>query len=188
MSSPSRPPLPAFRGALLTGVVVALSAVSACTVQPLYSSDPLSATGQSAVVADLSSISIKPVDTRYAQEVRNHLIFLFNGGAGQPATAKYTLTLKVSSLIQSAAQIQTARQNEPTAGTVTMTATYVLTDTAGGKPVAVGKRQMISQFDSPRQEFAVLRAQRDAENRAARELADLLRLSIATNLSRLPLQ
>ena len=36
--------------------------------------------------------------TRYAQEVRNHLIFLFNGGSGQPAAARYTLTLVVTAL------------------------------------------------------------------------------------------
>lgn len=186
MSSPSRPLRSTFRGALLSGLLVAVAAMSACTVRPLYSSDPLSPTGKSAVAADLSTISIKPVDTRYGQELRNHLIFLFNGGAGQPAAAKYTLTLSVRSQIQSAAEIQTARQNEPTAGTATLTATYVLADAATAKPVAVGKRQITSSFDSPRQEFAVLRAQRDAENRAARELANLLQLAIAENLSRLP--
>ena len=35
--------------------------------------------------ATLASIGIKPVETRYGQEVRNQLIFLFGGGAGEPA-------------------------------------------------------------------------------------------------------
>ena len=39
-------------------------------------------------------------------------------------------------------------------------------------------------YDVPLQEFAAIRAERDAENRAARELAELLRLVIAQDLER----
>ncbi|TIR45334.1 MAG: hypothetical protein E5X53_37300, partial [Mesorhizobium sp.] len=72
--------------------------------------------------------------------------------------------------------------DEPTAGTVTLTANYVLTDAKTGKTIATGRRSIASSYDRPRQEFATYRAQIDAENRAARELADLLRLSIAQDL------
>ena len=73
-------------------------------------------------------------------------------------------------------------ENEATAGTVTLTASYALTDAKTGTTIATGKRSITSSFDKPRQEFASYRAQIDAENRAARELADLLRLSIAQDL------
>jgi LPS-assembly lipoprotein len=52
--------------------------------------------------------------------------------------------------------------------------------------VSNGDRQFSASYDVPRQEFAAVRAQRDAENRAARELAELLRLAIAQDLSRAP--
>ena len=158
-------------------LAAALPLISACTVRPLYSNTADAV--QPGVTADLSSISIKPVETRYAQELRNHLIFAFNGGAGQPAAARYTLTLFVTAVNESGAVVQIANENEPTAGTVIMTARYQITDTASGDKVADGRRQISSAYDVPRQEFAAIRAQRDAENRAARELAELLKLAIA---------
>ncbi|MBW8908060.1 MAG: hypothetical protein JF620_03345 [Mesorhizobium sp.] len=165
------------------GMVAALALVSACTVRPLYSSQPLSPGSQLSASAELGSISIKPVNTRYAQQVRNNLIFAFGQGSGQPASPAYILDLGVTELVESAAtvQIQT-EEDEPTAGTVTLTANYVLRDTATNTVVAVGKRSVPSSFDRPLQEYAAYRAQIDAENRAARELAEFLRLSIAQDL------
>ncbi|MBZ9844929.1 MULTISPECIES: LPS assembly lipoprotein LptE [unclassified Mesorhizobium] len=174
-----------LRGRLaLCGMAAALALVSACTVRPLYSSQPLSP-GSLSASAELGSISIKPVNTRYAQQVRNNLIFAFGQGSGEPASPAYTLDLGVTELVESAAIVQVQTQeDEPTAGTVTLTANYVLRDTATNTVIAVGKRSIPSSFDRPRQEFAAYRAQIDAENRAARELADLLRLSIAQDLAR----
>jgi LPS-assembly lipoprotein len=42
----------------------------------------------------------------------------------------------------------------------------------------------MSSFDVPRQSFAEMRAEIDAQNRAARELAQLLQLAIAQDLSK----
>jgi LPS-assembly lipoprotein len=175
-----------LRGRLaVCGVVAALALVSACTVRPLYSNQPLSPGSQLSASAELSSIGIKPVNTRYAQQVRNNLIFAFGQGSGEPASPAYTLDLGVTELVESAAIVQVQTQeDEPTAGTVTLTANYVLRDTATNTVIAVGKRSIPSSFDRPRQEFAAYRAQIDAENRAARELADLLRLSIAQDLAK----
>ena len=117
--------------------------------------------------------------------MRNNLIFAFGQGSGEPASPAYTLDLGVTELVESAAIVQVQTQeDEPTAGTVTLTANYVLRDTATNTVIAVGKRSIPSSFDRPRQEFAAYRAQIDAENRAARELADLLRLSIAQDLAK----
>ncbi|MDX8518978.1 LPS assembly lipoprotein LptE [Mesorhizobium dulcispinae] len=173
-----------LRRAALCGLVASLALVSACTVRPLYSSAPLTVGSTVGAAAELASISIKPVGTRYGQQVRNNLIFAFSQGSGEPASPAYTLDLGVTELIESAAivQVQT-EEDEPTAGTVTLTANYVLRD-ATGAVVAVGKRSIPSSFDRPRQEFAAYRAQIDAENRAARELADLLRLAVAQDLAR----
>ncbi|MDG4879410.1 LPS assembly lipoprotein LptE [Mesorhizobium sp. WSM4935] len=175
-----------LRGRLaVCGMAAALALVSACTVRPLYSSQPLSPGSQLSASAELASIAIKPVSTRYAQQVRNNLIFAFGQGSGEPASPAYTLDLGVTELVESAAIVQVQTQeDEPTAGTVTLTANYVLRDTATNTVIAVGKRSIPSSFDRPRQEFAAYRAQIDAENRAARELADLLRLSIAQDLAK----
>jgi LPS-assembly lipoprotein len=49
--------------------------------------------------------------------------------------------------------------------------------------VATGRRNMSSSIDVPRQQYAALRAQNDAQQRAARELAQLLRFAIAQDLA-----
>ncbi|UVK39894.1 hypothetical protein LHFGNBLO_001308 [Mesorhizobium sp. AR10] len=172
-----------LRRMALSGLIASVALVSACTVRPLYSSAPLTAGSQVGAAAELASISIKPVKTRYAQQVRNNLIFALAGGAGEPASPVYTLDLGVTELVESAALVQVQTdEDEPTAGTVTLTAGYVLTDAKTGAVIATGRRSVPSSFDRPLQEFAAYRAQIDAENRAARELADLLRLSIAQDL------
>ncbi|MER8395038.1 LPS assembly lipoprotein LptE [Mesorhizobium sp. M0045] len=171
------------RRIVLCGLLASVALVSACTVRPLYSSAPLVAGSQVGAAAELASISVKPVKTRYAQQVRNNLIFALGQGAGEPASPVYSLDLGVSELVESAAIEQvTTDEDEPTAGTVTLTANYVLSDAKTGTVIARGKRSIPSSYDRPRQEFASYRAQIDAENRAARELADVLRLSIAQDL------
>ncbi|MER8723908.1 LPS assembly lipoprotein LptE [Mesorhizobium sp. M1027] len=171
------------RRIVLCGLLALVALVSACTVRPLYSSAPLVAGSQVGAAAELASISVKPVKTRYAQQVRNNLIFALGQGAGEPASPVYSLDLGVSELVESAAIEQvTTDEDEPTAGTVTLTANYVLSDAKTGTVIARGKRSIPSSYDRPRQEFASYRAQIDAENRAARELADVLRLSIAQDL------
>jgi LPS-assembly lipoprotein len=67
---------------LILGPLLALLLItSACTVRPLYGE----ASGSIGAGGGLGSIAVNPVTSRYAQEVRNHLIFGLNGGAGQPA-------------------------------------------------------------------------------------------------------
>ncbi len=174
-------------GSLRTVASIALISTTilaaACTVHPLYSDGPDSADVATHTTTQLTSINIKPVNTRYSQEVRNHLIFLFNYGAGQPDAAPYLMALSVDLLTEDALFAQVACQDdEPTSGTVTLTATYVVTKISTGKIVASGKRNITSSYDRLRQEFANMRAQRDAENRAARQLAEVLRLAIVQEM------
>lgn len=179
MSLPDRCP----SGMKLIGaalVAVALLAINACTVRPLHG-DAVVAGGDT-MTAALSAVEVKPVDTRQALEVRNHLIFLLTRGTGQPASPRWLMDLRVTSRTASTATVQIATDNEPSAGTVTMTASYSVTDVASGEVVSKGKRVTTASFDRLRQEFATMRAERDAENRAARELAELLRLALVHDL------
>ena len=163
-------------------VAAALLAAGGCTVRPLYG-DAGIAGGQGAS-ASLAAIEVKPVSTRQALEVRNHLIFLLSGGAGQPAAPTYVLELSVTSATTAAATVQVATDNEPSAGTVTVKAVYTLRDAGSGDFISSGTRSTSASFDRLRQEFATMRAERDAENRAARELAELLRLAIVHDLEK----
>jgi LPS-assembly lipoprotein len=135
-------------------------------------------------VAKVESIAIAPVSTRQAQEVRNQLIFMFSGGKGSPANPSYNMDLVVSSYSSAAAVIQSGTtEQSPTSSLLNMIAIYAVRDNATGQVVARGKRQVASAYDVPGQEFAAMRALRDAEDRAARELAEQVRLAVAQQLA-----
>jgi LPS-assembly lipoprotein len=158
----------------------ALLGLTGCQVRPLYATGP---SGAGASVLS-RSISVNEVTSRYAQEVRNQLIFLLNGGAGEPAEAIYKVELGVTKRVTTVAVV-TPRTGESraTAGAVVLGSNYVITDAATGSKVAAGTREISASFDNPRQQFAQLRAERDAEDRAARELAEALKLAIAADLA-----
>ncbi|MCT8999334.1 LPS assembly lipoprotein LptE [Chelativorans intermedius] len=162
-----------------SGLLLALAA--GCTVRPLLAEAPPGAAVRE--TARLDAVSVAPVSTRPAQQVRNHLIFLLHGGAGEPANPGYRLELDVTSRVGSAVDIQSGGEDEPTAGTVTLTGRYRLIDSITGEPVSAGTQSVSAGFDRPRQEFAVLRAERNAQDRAARELAEFIHLAIARDLA-----
>lgn len=163
--------------------------VAGCTVQPLYSPAASSAVGgvSDSVKSRLASIKVDDVDTIYGQAVRNRLIFGLAGGAGEPANPAYRLALGLQMQNLSAVEVDVgdAKEGRPSAGTVRMTSNYVLRDNTG-KVVASGRRQVSASYDRPRQEFANLRAQRDAQQRAAKELAQFLLLSLAQDVQKIP--
>lgn len=180
----------------VAGLAVASAvAVSGCTVQPLYggataSIAPGEPTGRVASIAvkEIASgaTSAREVDSRPTQEVRNHLIFGLNGGAGQPASPRYLMELLVQQSTNETATVQRSRNdNEPSAGVVKLTGTYKLVDPVTTEIVATGTRSASAAFDRPVQLFAEARAVRDAENRAARELAAFLQLAVMQDLARL---
>ncbi len=177
---------------LLSVCVVGMALIAGgCQVRPLYS-DPGPVGSTSAGVAGsvrsrLASVEVNPAADRVTQEVRNNLIFLFGGGAGEPVHPAYTMQLSIVSQNLSLALIQNAtndRSGQPTAGLIRMTGNYVLTRISDGQVVGRGSRMIAANYDAPRQRYAVERAYRDAYNRAAREIAEALHLSVAQDLTK----
>jgi LPS-assembly lipoprotein len=164
--------VPVMRAGALAAL---LPLLAACLYRPLYGETGL----HSAV--DLSQVEVAPVDTRVGQQVRNHLVFLFDGGRGEAARA-YTLNLRVTSVNSQFAAVRNVR--DATAGTVTVTVGYELVNPAKGERVAAGSRVASASYDRTQQSFANERAVIDAENRAAREAAEQLRLAVAADLGR----
>lgn len=149
--------------------------LSAC--QPLYTS-PDGSIGSSN--SALSSISVTQVDTRTAQQVRNHLIFLLSSGI-TPLNPAYELKIRVSSNATTSASRLDATGK--TAGSVLTTVSYELYDTSKNAVSYRGKRSASASFDQTSQSFANERAKRDAENRSAKAVAEQIRLAIAGDLS-----
>lgn len=158
--------------------VVALTALLAgCQVRPLYSE-------KDGVGQRLGAIAFSEPSTRVGQQVRNQLVFLTSGGAGEPAKADYEVELTVTSVETNILLDQSTAAPSP--GRVVVTANYTIKQTSDGKVVKTGSRAVTALLDIPAQEFAELRAIRDAENRGAREVAELVRADLAGALARLP--
>lgn len=159
---------------MLAGVAL-LGALAGCQVRPLYSTE-------SGTEGKLASISISEASGRVEQQVRNDLIFLFSGGAGETQNAVYHLEMGVTT--KTAGVLNDVKTDTARSGRVTVTADYNLTRAESGETLASGKRSAVAMVDFPAQEFAKLRAIRDAENRGARELAELIRADVASALAR----
>lgn len=163
------------RLAKLVAGIALFGALAGCQVRPLYSTGAGTDT-------KLAAVAISEADDRVEQQVRNDLIFLFAGGAGEAQNAIYHLELNVS--VRNIGVLIDVTDDIPRAGRIVVSADYNLTKTESGETLASGKRSTVALVDFPVQEFAKLRAVRDAENRAARELAELIRADIASALAR----
>lgn len=164
-----------LRVAGLAAGLCALFALSGCQVKPLYATDNVT---QQA----MASIDFSEADDRVELEVRNNLVFLAGGGASEPAAPEYDVDFNVTT--RYIGVLLDLKTDLPRAGRVELRADFTLKRHATGEILRTGKRRTVALVDYPDQEFAKIRATRDAENRAARELAELMRADIASWLGR----
>jgi len=151
---------------------VAILFLAACTVQPVYGPAP----GGEAVSKTLRSIAIEPVDTRVGQVVRNRLLFYLTGG-GVPADPQYRMNLRVTS---TETALGITREGTAPVYSVTVTASYTLYKIGSDEIVLRETARGTASYDRYSQNFANIRALRDAENRAAEVAASEIRLRVAS--------
>ncbi|MGG7517929.1 LPS assembly lipoprotein LptE [Allorhizobium undicola] len=163
------------RRALLLVSLGLVTALAGCQVRPLYSEDK-------STRRMLASISFSAAKDRVGQEVRNRLIFLAAGGQGEPAHPEYLVDMNVQT--QSQDVLYDSSADKATAGRVTVSADYTLKKATDGSVLRIAHRQSVALLDLPTQEFAKLRAKRDAEDRAAHELAELISADLAAVLAK----
>lgn len=149
--------------------LLCLGLLAGCQAQPLYGS----------MGGNTQSISVSEADSRVEQVVRNELVLGF-GGEQQNGT--YQLDLNVSSGVSGL--LPGGLDNEFSAARTTVTATYVLKSASTGDTIKSGSRFADAQLDLPSQNFAQERAKLEAENRAARQVAALVRADVAAALAR----
>ncbi|NKB51574.1 MAG: hypothetical protein GKR97_05015 [Rhizobiaceae bacterium] len=169
----------------LVGAVGLMMLLASCTIKPLNATRAASeasdnGTSQS-VAAVMKTIAVSPVNERVAQQVRNNLMFELNGGQLEPG-GNLHLSLKVVTGSRSLAIENNSLS--PTSAQVAVTATYHLTNTITRDDVSSGTRRGVASFDKTPQKFANERAQRDAENRAAKDVARQIRLAIGQSLAK----
>jgi LPS-assembly lipoprotein len=174
-----------LRGIARLPAALAVAALAgACAFQPLYGEH--SPTAGPAVVERLGGVNVLPINAangtpqaRVALELRNALIFDLTGGSGALAPT-HDLKIAFSPTRQQViVDVVTGRAEIENFG---IDATYTLTDLATKKPVVTASTFARVSYDIPgqQQRFASARGLRDAENRAAKVIADQIRTRLAS--------
>src|SRR5215475_11877307 len=171
-----------------TFIPIGLAGLVGGCFQPLYAEHPLpvGAAGNPGVVGQLRAVDVAAIDApagsrlaRVSVNVRNELIYdLTGGGGGFSPTHRLDVKL-VATQLQVIVDINTAR---PDVNNYGIDSTYTLTELATGRVVVKGQTFARVSYNIPGQEqrFAGERGLRDAENRAAKEIAENIRSRLAS--------
>ena len=163
-----------MRTALLLrfGLALALSGSLAACLQPVNTPS----WGRAGVSGShFADINVSRIDGFLGHILQSELVFLFGNGAHNP-NARYALNVKTTS--SKATSIVDNFNASVQSVSVQVEAVYELKDTTTGKLKGSGKTFASSSYDRSSQRFATLRAQRDAEEKAAKLLAERLRIII----------
>src|SRR5882757_7640177 len=166
--------------------VAALAALTAGCFQPMYAEH---ADGTPGLREKLMGVEIPPVDkanasreARVGVEIRNALAFkLYGTATGRPPTHKLVLRFNTS---RSSLMVDT-NTALPTSENYGIDAQFNLVEIASNKSVMTGTTFSRVSYDMPGsyQRFARARAFRDAEDRAAQEVADNIQTRLASFFS-----
>lgn len=167
-----------------SAAALAVAALAGGCFQPLYGEH--SPTGGAVLRDQLSAVDVVQIkapqgtdEARIAVDIRNALLYDFTGG-GYPAPPTHRLIISISST--KASIIVDVATSRPDIENYGLNATYSMTEIATGKTVVTGQTFARVSYDIPGQEqrFARLRGLRDAENRAAKVIADNIRSRLAS--------
>jgi LPS-assembly lipoprotein len=165
MSLPSR--------ALAALALAALIALPGCTVRPLYATTP---TGAGGPQADLPAIDVQTPITRTEQVYRNNLLFGLSGGADAPSP-RYGLVYRMTVREQ---EIGVERgTGTPNLYQLTGGVSFLLKEIATGESLFGASVTSLDTYTRSSQNFANIRARRDAEERLAKALAQLTQARLA---------
>jgi LPS-assembly lipoprotein len=173
---------PGLRIAARLGVIAVLAALTTGCFHPMYAEH---ADGSPALRDKLMGVELLPIkkpnaspDARIGVEIRNALAFkLYGGATGAPPTHQLKIRFSTtrSSLMLGA---NTALPSNESYG---IDASYQLIEVATGKTVLDANTFARTSYDIPGQlqRFARARAYRDAEDRAAQQIADNINTRLA---------
>ncbi|MGE3065508.1 MAG: LPS assembly lipoprotein LptE [Hyphomicrobiaceae bacterium] len=170
------------RRTIVRGLVMAAltaPALAACGndgFKPLYGP---SASG-APVMARMREVDIAPIPGRVGQQIRNELIFETTGGGEKtPPHHRLEVTIResiLSTLVNS--------QGEAAGQIYAVEAAFRLVNIADKKVVFQGTANARASFERYESIYSNVRAREDAENRAARTIADDMKTRLAAYLSR----
>ncbi len=161
--------------AIAIAVSAAACALGGCGFQPLYGG---TTAGGEKLANVMAGVEIDPIPGRVGQKIRNELIFATTGG-GYGAPSRYKLDISIKeSLTDQLVEIT----GDATGQVYQIDATFKLMDPMG-KVLLQGTAISRAPYNRFQEIFANVRARYDAENRAARTIADSIRTRIAAYMN-----
>ncbi|MCC2098573.1 MAG: hypothetical protein KDJ29_16880 [Hyphomicrobiales bacterium] len=166
----------------LPGRIVLLAAVTSLSLglggclRPMYGG----LAGQQ-LRSDLAAIDVQEIPGRLGYYLARDLRFALNG-TGSRITPRYNLKISISQNVQT--PLIDTISGRASSATIVIDAAYTVTAVGGTEPVAKGVAFTAVSYDRTSQSFANIRAQRDAEIRAAKVLADQIQVRIASVMSK----
>lgn len=143
------------------------------TYRPLYGRTE----ANGSVATELSTIAVAEQTQRAGQLVRNELISSFGG---QPSSSRYVLKLDVTEKTQDVSSLADSNVERHR---YRLSVNYQLVEASSGKELSSGKSFSNVSYDTVEEPVADLQAAENARERAARELAQDIRLRLSAFLS-----
>ena len=164
-----------FKAGLLASF---FSLLFGCGFSPVYSGGP-----GAKVKQDLSMVAIRSIPNRVGQRLRNYLINIINPN-GRPAAPKYFLSV---SLQESKQTLAIQKTEIATRANLFFIAKFSLSQRGQAGPLLSEQTSSMTSYNILTSEFATLVAERDARDRAVREMsieiANQLALFLASRIS-----
>ncbi len=147
--------------------------LSSCGLSPVYGTQ----SGDAAPSQELRYVEILQIKDRVGQELRNHLSLSMPAPA---YPAKYRLQVSLSEIID---DFGLRRDTTATFARLSLRADYSLARIGAKEnepPILQGALRAVGSYNILESTFATLSAEEDARSRAAKQLADDIKLRLAT--------
>jgi LPS-assembly lipoprotein len=157
-----------------------LAALAGGCFRPLYADGTVSKVGDNVRNAMLS-IEVPEIKGLVGHYLRNELVFELDGGGAPDLQKKFRLVATTTETLE-LITVDYANGRADSAILVA-TADWQLLRNGSGEVLASGQSVVRAPYERSTQRFATLRAARDAQIRAAKNLAELIRARIAAELT-----
>lgn len=154
----------------LGAMLAASLLVSGCSFRPLYATG----TTPEGMGAYFSQVFVEPIPGRQGVHLRNQMMDALTP-AGTPSSAAYRLSIKLEDLKEG---LGIKEDTQITRYNYTLTAKYELKDAVTGEILDKGTTRAIAAYNVVDSQFATQSAERDAQERAAREVGEDVRIRL----------
>ena len=161
----------AGRGLLAAGLLP----LAACGFKPLYSQNDQGQT----VNTKLAAVRIEPLRDRVGQQMHNLLRDRLNPN-GQPVAPEYRLQVQIT---ETRRELGVRRDETATRANLKLDTFFFLTSAESGEQVLSGRSTSTTSYDILEEPFATTISERNARERALREVADDIQTRLAVFFS-----